>query len=262
MTAGAPVRLHRVVSGRPEAPTLVLGGSLGSDLSMWDPQVGPLEASLRLVRCDLRGHGGSPVPPGPYRIADLGADLLALLDDLGVERAHLGGLSLGAMVALWVAQHAPERVDRLVLLCTSARMGPPGLYAERARTVRAHGTASVADAVVGRWFTRAYADAHPATLDRMRAMVAATPAEGYAACCEALDALDLVSDLGRVRAPTLVVAGADDPATPAAEHGARIAEGVPEGRLVVLTDAAHLANVEQAAAVSALILEHLAATPR
>src|SRR4029079_11882924 len=128
----APVAVHHVVDGSDGAPVLVLSGSLGSSLEMWEPQVPALARHFRVVRYDLRGHGRSPVPPGPYDIADLGADLIALLDRLGVESAHLAGLSLVGMLSMWTAAHHPERVDRLVVLCTSALLGPPELWVERA----------------------------------------------------------------------------------------------------------------------------------
>lgn len=254
------VAVDHVVTGPVDAPVLVLAGSLGSTWAMWDPQGAALGDRFRVVRYDHRGHGRSPVPPGPYRIEDLGADLLGLLDRLGVARAHLCGLSLGAMTALWVAAHAPDRVDRLVLCCTSARLGPPEDWLARAATVRAEGAGAVAEAVVGRWFTPGYAAAHPDTVARMRATVAATPREGYAGCCEAVAAMDLTPALARVRAPTLVVAGAQDPSTPL-EHAQRLVAGIPAARLAVLDPAAHLATVEQADAATRLLRDHLTAHP-
>ena len=250
------VDLHAVVEGPADAPVVVLGGSLGSTLEMWEPQVPALTERFRVVRYDARGHGRSPVPPGPYSLDDLADDLLALLDRLQVQRAHLVGLSLGAMTAMRLAAREPSRVDRLALLCTSAKFPSSSPWAERAATVRAEGTAAIAEAVVARWFTGGLRDADPALVDRMRAMVAATPAEGYASCCGAIERMDLRGDLPRISAPTLAVAGADDPATPP-EHLATIAGGVPGARLLVLPQAAHLANVEQAAAVNAALLAHL-----
>jgi 3-oxoadipate enol-lactonase len=208
------------------------------------------------VRFDLRGHGGSPVPPGPYSLADMGADVVALQDRLGLERAHLCGISLGGMIAMWTAIHEPARVDRLMLCSTSAALGPPSGWAERARLVREHGTEAVADAVVARWLTPAYAAEHPELRRRLRAMVAATPDEGYAGACAAIEHMDLEGGLGRIEAPTLVIAGADDTSTPP-DHAARIAARVPEARMAVVPDAAHLANLQQPAAVTALLLRHL-----
>lgn len=249
------VALHAVVEGPVDAPVVLLLGSLGSTLEMWDPQVPALVAGHRVVRADTRGHGRSPVPPGPYVLDDLVDDALLLLDRLEVDRASVVGLSLGGMTAMRLAARAPGRVDRLALLCTSALLGPAQGWTDRAAAVRAGGTGAVADAVVGRWFTGA---ADPGLVARMRAMVAATPAEGYAACCEAIGAMDLRADLPRITAPTLVVAGADDAATPPA-HLRVIADAVPGTRSLVLPQAAHLASAEQAAAVNAALLLHLQA---
>lgn len=252
----AAVDVHAVVEGDPDAPAVVLSNSLGSDLSMWDRQVSALQRRFRVVRYDHRGHGRSPVPPGPYRIEELAADVLALLDRLGIERASLCGLSLGGMVGMQLAATAPERVDRLVLLCTSVRLDGAEAYRDRAQQVREQGTEAVAAAVVDRWFTPELAVRDPELIARMRAMVAATPTEGYAACCEALAAMDLGPVVARITAPTLVLAGADDRATPPA-HGEAIVAGIPDSRLEVLPQAAHMANVEQAEAVTRLMLGHL-----
>jgi pimeloyl-ACP methyl ester carboxylesterase len=148
-----PVALHHVVQGPARATPLVFSHSLGATLAMWDPQAAALAGVYRVVHYDLRGHGLSPVPPGPYQMADLGADLIALLDRLDIERAHLVGLSLGAMVSLWVAAYHGNRGNRLVVCSTSAALGPPQGWADRAAQVRAGGTAIIADEVVARWFT-------------------------------------------------------------------------------------------------------------
>jgi 3-oxoadipate enol-lactonase len=243
------------VTGPDDAPVLVLSNSLGSTTAMWDPQVPTLAERLRVVRYDHRGHGDSPVPPGPYELADLGADALALLDRLGVQRAHWCGLSLGGMVGMWLAVNAPERVDRLVLCCTSAKLGPPEMWADRAATVRAEGVEAIADAGIGRWLTAGFIEREPAVAADMRAMLAATPAEGYAGCCSAIEHMDLIAELRAIRAPTLVIAGTQDPATPP-EHGERIAAGIPSARLE-LVDAAHLATIEQPAAMTELVAAHL-----
>jgi 3-oxoadipate enol-lactonase len=250
--------VHHVVSGPADAPPLILSNSLGADLRMWDPQAEALAERFRLVRYDTRGHGASPVPDGPYTIDHVGQDAIALLDHLEIERAHWTGLSLGGMTGMWLAINAPERLDRLVLLCTSARLGPPENWRERAETVRAQGTEAVAEAGVGRWLTAGFRDAHPDTAAWLRDMIAATPDSGYAACCAVIEHMDLTAGLAGISAPTLVIAGAQDPATPP-EHGERIAAAVPGARLEVLDPAGHLANVEQPEAVTRLILDHLEA---
>lgn len=250
------VDVHSVIEGPPDAPPLLLVNSLGSTLAMWEPQMDELAARLRVVRFDLRGHGRSPVPPGPYSLDDLGADALALLDRLGIGRAHVAGVSLGGMIGMWLGVHAPERVDRLVLCCTSARLGPPSMWVDRARLVRAEGTGAVADAVVARWVSPTWAADHPEEFRRLREMVAATPAEGYAGCCDAIQVMDQEADLERIVAPTLVIAGADDPSTPP-DHAARIAAGIPGARMAVIPAAMHLANIERPDEVTGRILDHL-----
>jgi 3-oxoadipate enol-lactonase len=254
------VGVHYELIGPAPAPALVLSGSLGTDMSMWDPQVGPLSARCRVVRYDQRGHGRSPVPPGPYSIADLGRDLLDLLDRLEIEQASLCGLSIGGMTAMWVAANAPERVSRLVLLCTSAWIGPENAYRERARTVRARGVDPIADAVLDRWFTEGFRLANPKLVARMRERLCATPPEGYAGCCEAVAEMDLRAELGSIKAPTLVIAGADDPATPP-EHGRLIADSIPAAAFEVVGAGAHLASIEQADGVTQLILQFLNEEP-
>ena len=251
-----PKSVHYLVEGQADAPVLVLSHSLGATLEMWDPQVEALSEHFRLVRYDLRGHGRSPVPPGPYDIADLGVDLLALLDHLGAARAHLGGLSLGGMVSLWFASHYPERVDRMVVCCTSALLGPKTGWAERAAAVRAHGTAAIADAVVARWFTPEFRAREPERVAAMRAMIAATPAVGYAECCGAIERMDLRPYLAAIRAPTLAIAAAQDPAIPP-DHLFQIAKALPFGHAAVVEHAAHVANIEQPEKVTELMLGHL-----
>lgn len=255
------VDVHAVVEGPPEAPVVLLAGSLGSTLEMWDPQVAALAERFRVVRYDARGHGRSPVPAGPYTIDDLVDDAVALLDRLGVAQAHVVGLSIGGMTALRLAAREPDRVDRIAVMCSSALLGPASNWTDRAATVRAEGTAAVADAVLERWFTPDFRAAQPELVQRLQAMVAATPAEGYAGCCEAIATMDLRADLARVTAPLLAVAGRDDPSTPP-EHLEAIVAGVPAGQLLVLPQAAHLASAEQPAAVTAALLTHLGAPSR
>ncbi|GIJ26613.1 3-oxoadipate enol-lactonase [Micromonospora qiuiae] len=248
-------RLHATVDGPPQAPVLVLGSSLGTTGAMWQPQLAALAARFRVVRFDHLGHGGSSAPTGPYTIDLLGRKVLQLLDELDIGRAHYAGLSLGGMVGMWLAAQAPERIDRLALLCTSACLGPADGWRARAATVRAGRLDTIADAVVERWFTPAFAAARPDTVAAYRAMLTSTPPAGYAGCCEAIAGMDLRADLAAVRAPTLVIGAADDPATPP-EQAADIARRIRSARLVVLDDAAHLANVEQPEAVARLLAAH------
>jgi 3-oxoadipate enol-lactonase len=257
----APARVHHVEDGPAGgAPAggapLVFAPSLGSTLAMWDGQVPALAAGRRVIRFDLRGHGGSPAPPGPYEIADLGRDIVALLDGLAIERADLCGISIGGMGALWVAAHAPERVRRLILCCTSARLGPPEGWAARAILVQREGMSAVADAVAGRWVTPAYAAAHPTRSAELRAMVASVHPAGYAEWCGAIERMDLRPELGDVRAPTLVIGGGEDPAIPLADLR-DLEAGIAGARLAIVPGGAHLPNLERGAEVDRLILWHL-----
>ena len=257
MTEGDTVAVNYLLEGPEGAPVLVLSNSLGTTLGMWDDQASALGERFRLLRYDHRGHDGSPVPPGPYTIDDLGRDVLALLDRLGIERASFCGLSIGGMVGMWLASEAPERVERLVLCCTSALLGPPEMWTERAEVAREKGVAALEEAVVERWFTPRVRSEHPEEVERVGRMLRETPAEGYAGCCEAIREMDLRDRLGRIQAPTLVIAAADDPSTPP-EHGKAICEAIPDAKMLVIEDAAHLVNIEQPEAVTQAILEHLA----
>lgn len=253
------VALNHELHGPADAPVLLLGGSLGTSLAMWQPQVAALREHFRVIVFDHRGHGGSPVPPAPYAIADLGADVLELMDGLGIERASYGGLSIGGMAGIWLGANAPGRLDRLVLMCTSAHAPPASRWLERAAAVRAAGsTEVVADAVVSRWFTPGWAAAHPGVVAAHRAMITATDPEGYAACCEAIAAMDLRPELTRIPVPTLVISATEDEAL-APEHQRLIAEQIPGARLELIAGAAHIASAQQPQAVNELIRAHLEA---
>jgi 3-oxoadipate enol-lactonase/4-carboxymuconolactone decarboxylase len=253
------------VDGPVDAPVLVLGASLGTTGELWAPQMPALTARFRVVRYAHPGHGAPLAPDdgsalGIATIADLGAGVLALLDHLGVGSASMAGISLGGMVALWVAANAPERVDRLALCCTGPYLPPAAEWHARAAAVRAEGTAPLLDRLLGRWFTPGFPADHPEAADLVARMLAAVDPEGYAHCCEALAGMDLRPALAAVTAPTLVLAGRDDPVCPPAMALA-LHEGIAGSSLVVLPGAAHLANVEQAEAFTAALVDHLAGRP-
>jgi 3-oxoadipate enol-lactonase len=250
------VRVHYTVEGRPDAPVLVLSNSLGTSLDMWSENLAALSRSFRVVRYDQRGHGDSEVPDEPFGFDDLGADVLEVLDELGVERASFCGVSMGGATGMWLAVNAPERIDRLVVACTAAKFGDTDKWFTRARIVREDGLGAIVDSIMRRWFTPGF---RPDLVARLRAGFLATPAEGYAGCCEALAGWDYRDRLGEIATPTLVLAGAHDIATPL-EQNELVAERIPGARLVVLPEAAHLANVQQSEAFSAAVNEHLALT--
>lgn len=245
-------RLH----GPEDAPVLVLSNSLGTTQDLWSRQLPELAERCRVLTYDHPGHGSSELPEQPCTVDAIADNLLALLDELGLDRVSVCGVSLGGMVAMALAVEAPERVERLVLACTSAYLGPPQPWDERARVVRAEGMEAIADTTVGRWFTHDLGQEDPETVARFRAMLVSTPPEGYARCCEAVAAWDARGRISAITAPVLVVAGAEDPATPV-EHAELIASGIPGARLHVLERAAHFANVERAEAFTGAVLEHL-----
>jgi 3-oxoadipate enol-lactonase len=250
------VPLNFTVDGPVDGPVLVLASSLGTTGAMWQPQLADLTRQFRVVHFDHRGHGASPVPPGPYRMSDLGGDVVLLLDQLGVERVHCAGISMGGMVALWLAENHPDRVDRLVLACTTADQGSPANWQERAELVRSNGMIAIAETVVGRWLPPDYAAEHPWQRAELVDAVLATPVEGYASCCAAIASMDLLPGLATVVAPTLVIAASLDQSTPA-EQGRRIAEGIPHARFELIEGAAHLANISHASTFNRLVTDFL-----
>lgn len=251
------VEVHHELSGPSDLPVLVLAGPLGSTLKIWEPQAEALAERFRVLRYDHRGHGGSPVPSGPYTVADLGVDVLALLDRLDIERAAFCGLSLGGMVGIWLAAAAPERLSSLVLCSTSAHFDDVGPYLERAASLRWVGTSSIAPEVVAAWFTPEWAAAHPEVVQQATQMIAETSDEGYAACCGAIASWDGRRLLGRILTPTLVIAGSRDQRTPVTPHAKTLATTIYRAKLEVL-DAAHLAPIEQADRANRLIAKHAA----
>jgi 3-oxoadipate enol-lactonase len=233
---------HRL-DGSEGAPVLVLANSLGTRLDMWDDQIPALTRRFRVLRYDMARRDSMEA---------LGRDLLGLADTLGIERFSLCGLSLGGMVAMQVASDAPDRIDRLALCCTSPKLGEPADWDERAQEVREIGMEAVADATLERWLSPS---AEAALVERVRAMLLATDPETYAKLCSAIGHMDMRPRLQAIAAPTLVIAGADDPSTPP-EHGREIAEGIPGARLEVLQGVRHLANVEQPEMFNATLMEH------
>ncbi len=251
----AGARLNYQFDGPDAAPVLVLAHGLGADLSMWAPQVLPLSERFRLLRYDARGHGQSSVPAGPYSIRDLGLDVLNLADVLNVGRFHFCGLSMGGMIGMWLAVNAPQRLDRLVLANTAAKVGSAEMWNARIQKVRAEGMAAVASIMAERAFTEAFRLRKPDTLARTQQMLLDAPAEGFAGGCAAIRDMDQRSDIARITAPTLVIAGVHDGATPA-EEGRSIAETIPGARYAEL-DASHLSNVERPHEFNRAVLEFL-----
>ena len=251
---GCPI--HVEVEGPDRAPVLMLSNSLGTDLHMWDDQVGPFTREFRLGRYDRRGHGKSGVPEGPYTMERLGKDALAILDGLGLDKVHWCGLSMGGMVGMWLGANAPQRIDKLILSNTSPYMGAaPEVWNERIKTALTAGMPALVDATLERWFTKSFREANPKIMARIRDMVLKTPPKGYAACCEGIRDMDQRESLARIRAPTLIIAGRHDPSTTV--EVAESMQGRIPGATLAVIDAAHIANVERAQEYTATVLKFL-----
>ena len=247
------------VDGDAAAPALILSNSLGTTLEMWDPQVAAFAKDHRLIRYDARGHGGSPVTPGPYTFDDLGQDVLAVLDALGIERAAFCGISMGGHTGLWLGIHAGSRFNAIAVCNSAAKIGTPQGWKERAAMVREGGQASMhalAESSPGRWFSADFVNAHPTEVQRAQAWIAGIAPQGYAACCEALAVSDLRDDLDRITTPTLLLAGASDPVTTVAD--AQAMQAAIAGAQLVVVPASHLSNLEAPRAFDQAVLSFLA----
>lgn len=251
------VRLHYRTDGRADAPWLLFCNSLGTDLTMWDRQIAALGEHFHLLRYDRRGHGRSATPAGPYSMETLGRDVLGLLDALGIARTHFCGLSIGGLVGQWLALHAPQRLERLVLCSTAAKIGTGDGWRARIGQVREHGMASIAEGTVSRWFGPSFAAAQPAAVADILARLQQTEVEGYAGCCAALIDADFRAALGRIDVPTLALAGRDDPVTTPDDLRA-LAAGVVDGRYADVAGR-HICNMESAGPFDDLLIRFLTA---
>jgi 3-oxoadipate enol-lactonase len=256
LTLDDGLRLRYRLEGRADGPALVFVNSLGTGLEMWDAQAAALGGAFQILRYDTRGHGASGVPAGPASIERLGRDLLALLDRLGIARATICGLSLGGLTAQWLAIHQPARVGRLVLANTAARIGSVAGWEARIAAVAGGGMAAVAEAVLARFFSPAFRAAQPAAVAACGAALSATSPAGYAACCAALRDADLRPMVGRIAAPTLIIAGELDEATPPAQSE-ELRAAIPISELALLPGAAHLSNIELPGQFGALLRRFL-----
>jgi len=248
-------RFHYRFDGPSDAPVVVFSNSLGTNLEMWDLQVPALADRFRVLRYDQRGHGLTAVTPGPYSITQLGRDVLGLLNALEIEEAHFCGLSMGGMTGMWLGVYAGQQIKSLVLCNTAAKIGTAEVWNTRIAIVQKGGMAAVTEAVIQRWFTPSFIAAAPDRIERTRQMLLHTPPEGYTANIAAIRDMDQRETISRIRKPTLVIAGANDPVTTPAD--ARfIVEAVPGAKLVQL-NAAHLSNLEAAPEFTQTLLNFL-----
>jgi 3-oxoadipate enol-lactonase len=250
---GCPI--HVEVSGREDAPALMLSNSLGTNLHMWDDQADEFGKHFRLVRYDRRGHGQSGVPQGPYSMERLGRDVLSVLDALNIKKTNWCGLSMGGMVGQWLGANAPDRVEKLILSNTSAYYPDRSAWDARIKFVETNGLAAMVDANMQRWFTEGFRARAPEAMARMTEMFLATKVPGYVACIQALAVMDFRASNASITAPTLIIAGAKDVATTPAD-GEAIQKEIKGAKLVAL-DAAHISNVEQPKQYTETVLNFL-----
>ena len=243
------------VDGPERAPAIMLSNSLGTNLHMWDGQIGVLTKHFKVIRYDSRGHGKSPVSGGAYSIAGLGRDAVAIMDAMQLDRVHWLGLSMGGMVGQWLLTNARERIGRAILANTAANMSPPDIWNTRIRTVLSQGMGAIIPAVMDRWFTLEFQARAPTEMAKVVAMLRSTPAHGYAGCCGAIRDMDQRESIRGISNPVLVIVGQRDPAT-TPEAGAYLASAIRDAKLVTL-DAAHLSNIEAEAAFNKAIAAFL-----
>lgn len=252
MTHGLHVVVEKVA---PDAPWLIFGNSLMTDLRIWDGVAAGLGDRFNLLRYDQRGHGRSPVEPGPLTIGHFADDLLGVMDGAGVERGHYVGLSMSVPIGLAAYGQAPERFTGLILVDGQAKSAPTGaaFWAERMALAEAEGMPVLAAATVRRWLrperlgTSLAAD--------LEAMIAATPLDGFLAAAAALEAYDQSAVLARVAVPTLLVAGAEDGVMPETMRG--LAAVVSNARFEAISDAGHVPVFERPEAFLAAIADAL-----
>jgi len=241
------VKMNYELSGKQQAPVVVLSHSLACSMLMWTPQLERLESDFRVLRYDTRGHGGTDAPPGPYSLEQLVDDAIGLLDGLAIDRVHWIGVSMGGMIGQGMALNHADRLESLVLADTAAIIPDEAqpVWQERIDTVGRQGLAAVVESTLQRWFTPNYLNQKHPEIDQIRQQILMTPVAGYIGCSEAIRRLDYLEQLAVIQTPTLIMVGADDPGTPVAASEAMHAR-IAGSQLVVIPSAAHLANIEQA----------------
>ena len=252
------IQMNYELSGRKDDPVVMLSHSLGSSLLMWNPQMKALEPHFQVLRYDIRGHGKSEAPPGAYTLELLGEDAVALLDILEIEKVHWAGLSMGGMIGQSVALNYPRRLKSLALCDTTAAIAPESqpLWQERIDAVREKGVASQLEPTMERWFTPSFLKLNPYMLGVIRNEFLATPAQGYLGCIYAIRKLNYLDRLSEIKIPTLIMVGEDDPGTPVSASEA-MHQVIPNSKLVIITSARHLSNVEQAEVFNTNLLTFL-----
>ena len=249
------VRLHYALSGLPDAPVLILSNSLGTNFSMWDAQAPAFEKQFRLLRYDMRGHGQSSAPPPPYAVPDLARDILFLADSLSIARFHFCGLSIGGMIGMSLSLQAPDRLHKLVLCNTAAKIGTLEFWNTRIQTVQSKGMREVAGGVTARWFTPSFQQSSPEKVASAIRVLESLDPQGYVGGCTAVRDFDFRESVAQIRMPTLVLAGTHDPAATPAD-GRHLAEQIPGARYAEL-NTSHLSNIEAPAQFNDAVLAFL-----
>ncbi len=251
----ADVELHYDLSGPDHAPVLIFSNGLGTDLHMWDAQLPAFTASHRVLRYDTRGHGKSSITPGPYSIAQLGRDVLHLMDYLHISHATFCGLSMGGMTGMFLGALPDMRFERLILCNTAAKLGTAEVWNARIRAVEAGGMQAVVPSVIDRWFTPEFRTQHPEAVSPVQKALESTNPQGYVANCAAVRDGDFVGELPRISSKTLVIAGTQDPVLPISDANA-VAQRVPGAKFLELP-AAHISNIEAGAEFNRAVLQFL-----
>jgi 3-oxoadipate enol-lactonase len=252
------IEVNYEVHGKEGSPWLVLSHSLACSVRMWDPQIAALKDQYRILAYDTRGHGASEAPKGAYTLELLADDLHFLLKELKIEKPHFCGLSMGGMIGQTFALKYPGAFRSLTLADTTSRYPAEAapLWAERIKTAETKGMEPLAQPTLERWFTEPFRKSNPAAVDTIRKLILATPAAGYAGCSHAIPKINLTARLKEIRCPILVIVGEQDPGTPLA-MAREIHDNAPGSKLVVLPQAAHLANLEQPEGFSRALREFL-----
>lgn len=244
------------VDGPTNAPWLVLINSLSTTLEMWEDQIPAFAGHFQVLRYDQRGHGSTSSPDGPYTIDDLGNDVIGILNALRIDKAFFCGVSLGGMISLWLGAHAKNRVEKIVAACTSANFAPPEFWRDRANLVRRDGVVSLYEGLLSRWFTSEIDKRNPRAKDLLMNMLSTCDQEGYAKVCEALRDADLTDDVKNISCPALIIAGSADPAAPPTK-AFYLNQAIANSSLYVISDASHLANLEQPDIFTDIVIEHM-----
>lgn len=240
------VSLYYQTFGDVDKPALIFSNSLGTNHTMWQAQIDALKDDYFIISYDTRGHGSSTTPEGNWTMADLGQDVVDLLDELNLKKANFCGISMGGLTGIWLAIYRPEYFDKIIVCNTASKIGQETAWQERANTVRHQGLQMIADSAPSRWFTDTFILNNSHIVKKLSDDLAKGDPNGYAKCCEVLAATDLRDELNKASVPMLVIAGSQDPVTTVAD-GEFITAGVPDSQLAII-EASHISNVEQAVA--------------